>query len=262
MQRHIIHLHQTDSTNRYLRDLHEQREDGFSSPTNHPVSPCEGSGEGMTVVVADYQTAGRGQGTNSWESEDGKNLLMSVRISLSSFPANRQFILSEAGALAVGRALGLYTGGITLKWPNDIYWRDYKISGTLIETAVGGGGLRSCLFGIGINVNQQVFRSDAPNPVSLFQILGHEVPVEEVMEAVLDALDEELTAVLHGAAGETRERYHASLYRRQGFHAYRDSRGLFEAEILEVEDDGHLILRDRKGCVRSYAFKEVEFIIS
>ena len=107
MQRHIIHLHQTDSTNRYLRDLHEQREDGFSSPTNHPVSPCEGSGEGMTVVVADYQTAGRGQGTNSWESEDGKNLLMSVRISLSSFPANRQFILSEAGALAVGRALGL-----------------------------------------------------------------------------------------------------------------------------------------------------------
>lgn len=262
MQRHIIHLHQTDSTNRYLRELHEQR-------------------EGMTVVVADYQTAGRGQGTNSWESEDGKNLLMSVRIPLTSspkypsvdrqseremasetIPANRQFILSEAGALAVGRALGLYTDGITLKWPNDIYWRDYKISGTLIETAVGGGGLRSCLFGIGINVNQQVFRSDAPNPVSLFQILGHEVPVEEVMEAVLDALDEELTAVLHGAAGETCERYHASLYRRQGFHAYRDARGLFEAEILEVEDDGHLILRDRKGCVRSYAFKEVEFIIS
>ena len=213
-------------------------------------------------MVADFQTAGRGCGTNSWESERGKNLTFSLRLHPADLPANCQFVVSMANALALKRALDGYVDGISIKWPNDIYWRDRKICGTLIETTLKGNRVGECIIGTGINVNQQVFLSDAPNPVSLFQILGHEVPVEEVMEAVLDALDEELTAVLHGAAGETRERYHASLYRRQGFHAYRDARGLFEAEILEVEDDGHLILRDRKGCVRSYAFKEVEFIIS
>ena len=263
MKRHIIRLLETDSTNSYLRE--------------HGVA-----GDGMTVAVTGYQTAGRGQGTNCWESEAGKNLLMSVFVPLippadetsMSCPSeglgevsrevvipNRQFILSEAGALAVGRALSHYTDGITLKWPNDIYWHDYKISGTLIETTVGGGGLRSSLFGIGINVNQTVFRSDAPNPVSLAQILGHEVSVEEVMERVLDALDEELTAVFQGQAADVRARYHAALYRREGFHDFRDDEGSFEAEIMEVEDEGHLILRDSKGRLRSYAFKEVEFMI-
>lgn len=253
MRKTIIRLEQTDSTNRYLRE--------------HGAA-----GEGMTVVVAGYQTAGRGQGTNTWESEPGKNLLMSIlwtpkeEESLPSAASvkmsmGRLFLFSEAGALAVGRALASYTDGITLKWPNDIYWKDNKISGTLIETAVGGRGLRSCLYGVGINVNQTVFRSDAPNPVSLAQILGHEVDVEEVMQRVLDAFDQEITTVSEGRAEEVSRRYHASLYRRTGYHLYRDGEGPFEAEIVRVEDDGHLMLCDSASRIRRYAFKEVEFIL-
>ena len=98
MNRRIIHVSQTDSTNRYLHDLKSE-------------------GEEMIVVVADYQTAGRGQGSNSWESEPGKNLLVSVRVLPTMVPPKHQFILSEAGALAVGDALAAYTDGITLKWP-------------------------------------------------------------------------------------------------------------------------------------------------
>lgn len=240
MQRHIIHLRQTDSTNRYLHDLPDD-------------------GKGMTVVVADYQTAGRGQGTNSWESEPGQNLLMSVRIHPSAVPPVQQFILSEAGALALGRALAAYTDGISLKWPNDIYWSDRKISGTLIETAVGHGGISRCIYGIGLNVNQRVFRSDAPNPVSLRQITGQAHDVDKVMHRVLDALEEELAIVAAGRFDEIRHRYHQALYRRSGFHAYSDENGIFRAQLVGVEDDGHLVLRDEQGQHRRYAFKEVAF---
>lgn len=242
MNRRIIHIPQTDSTNRYIHDLQTE-------------------GEDMAVVVADYQTAGRGQGSNSWESEPGKNLLMSIRVNPTMVPPRSQFILSEAGALAVGDALAHYTEGISLKWPNDIYWKDRKISGTLIETSVSGMGLAACTFGIGININQQSFHSDAPNPVSLWQIIGHEVPVEEVMNHVLDALEVQLALIWAGDFRSVSDRYHQHLYRRQGFHPYSDVQGAFMAEILRVEDDGHLVLRDTDGHLRQYAFKEVTFII-
>ena len=243
MTRRIIHIAQTDSTNRYLHDI-----------------KCEG--EDMTVVVADYQTAGRGQGSNSWESEPEKNLLMSIRVCPTMVPPRRQFILSEAGALAVGKTLADYTDGISLKWPNDIYWNDCKISGTLIETTVSGMALATCTFGIGINVNQHVFRSDAPNPVSLYQILGHEVPVEEVMHRVLDSLEQQLESVWKGDFTAVSRRYHQHLYRQQGFHPYSDAHGPFMAELLHVEDDGHLVLRDTTGLIRQYAFKEVAYMIN
>jgi len=243
MTRRIIHIAQTDSTNRYLHDIMTE-------------------GEDMTVVVTDYQTAGRGQGSNSWESEEGKNLLMSIRVRPTMVPPRNQFILSEAGALAVGKALAAYADGISLKWPNDIYWNDKKISGTLIETTVSGLALATCTFGIGINVNQQVFHSDAPNPVSLYQILGHEVPVEEVMYHVLDALESELSLIWTGDSRSVTDRYHQHLYRRQGFHPYSDAQGPFMAELLHVEDDGHLVLRDTTGLIRQYAFKEVAYMIN
>ena len=243
MKRHIINLEKTDSTNRYLHDM---------DITGSDV---------MTVAVAGYQTAGKGQGSNTWESEEGKNLLASVMLCHLPVEPVRHFLLSEAGALAVGTALSAYTGGITLKWPNDIYWNDSKLSGTLIETAVGGQEIRRCIFGIGINVNQKVFRSDAPNPVSLFQIVGHDVPVEDVLHGMLDALEEEMSYLASGDYDYVSQRYHAMLYRREGFHLYRDSGGVFEAAISGVEDSGHLVLEEKSGRIRRYAFKEVEFVI-
>ena len=157
MQHKIIHLHQTASTNDYLRTLPSPQDDS------------------MTVVYADWQTAGRGQGSNKWESEAGKNLLFSILVCPTTIDITRQFILSMAGALAVKAALDKYTDSIRLKWPNDIYWHDRKISGTLIETSVKGRTLARCIYGIGLNVNQREFHSDAPNPVSLYNIIGVEL---------------------------------------------------------------------------------------
>lgn len=239
----IIELQQADSTNNYLLSLHPQ------------------PAEDVVVATAKYQTAGRGQGTNKWESEDGKNLLASVLVHPRGIDAARQFSLSMAGALAVADTLGQYISGVSLKWPNDVYWRDCKISGTLIETRLAGREIRDCVFGVGINVNQREFRGDAPNPVSLRQILGHDVPLGEFAERFVASFVGRYEALLGGGISDIGCDYRAMLYRRQGLHAYEDSHGRFVAAMEDVADDGHLLLRDDSGSLRTYAFKEVKYII-
>ena len=239
----VIRLDETDSTNNCLR--------GYT--------PAEG--EKMTVVSSDYQTAGRGQGTNTWESERGKNLTFSVLLHPTMVPLQRQFLLSMMGGIALKMVLAKYADDITLKWPNDIYWKDRKLSGTLIETTISGGHISNCIFGVGLNVNQQAFTSDAPNPVSLYQIVGHETDRDKLLDEIIKSFTYCYRLIENGDYTDIAALYHDSLYRAHGFHAYRDKDGAFEAAIVEVEDDGHLILRDHDGAMRSYAFKEVEFVL-
>lgn len=242
MKTKIIRLEEIDSTNRYLKNYREEGD------------------EEMIVAVADYQSAGKGQGTHTWESEKGKNLLFSIKVYPHWIPVRRQFVLSMAGALAVKDALDSYVENITLKWPNDVYWNDKKISGTLIENTIDSKGIKSCVFGIGLNVNQLVFHSDAPNPVSLAQILGHEVDRDEVLKKILDGFEKYYELLRRADYMDVSGIYHLSLYRRKGFHPYRDADGEFEGALVEVEDDGHLILHDRQGRIRSYAFGEISIV--
>lgn len=234
MEWEIIHIAETDSTNRWLR---------------------ERGGEGDMVVVADYQTAGKGQGTNSWESERGKNLLFSVLYHPQRIPANRQFHISMAVSLAIADALGEHIGDVSIKWPNDIYWRNAKICGILIENRLLGQTIRDSIIGVGVNVNQRQFHSNAPNPVSLWQIHGHETDLELLLQSILDKF------TLYINKKEIKTQYLHLLYRRKGFHPYADREGSFMAEIVDVEDDGHLLLCDDNGQQRRYAFKEVSFVI-
>lgn len=215
----------------------------------------------IVVVTAGHQTAGRGMGSNRWESEDGRNLLFSMLVRPEGVPAARQFALSMAEALAVKDALDPIAGEVTLKWPNDVYWHDRKISGTLIETAISGRLVKDCIFGTGINVNQQVFRSDAPNPVSLRQITGRDTDINVVLDSVLEAFEGYYAMVLDGEYDRVGRFYHDALYRRTGMHAYSDSDGRFMASVVRVGHDGRLVLRDDAGRERIYAFKEVSYII-
>ncbi|MBR4389612.1 MAG: biotin--[Prevotella sp.] len=244
MTHRIIYLDTVDSTNRYVREL-DIPED-----------------VDMLVCVADYQTAGRGQGSNTWESERGKNLLFSVKVQPHDVAPSQQFILSEACALSLKDVFDTMVDGITLKWPNDIYWNDRKLSGTLIETALAAGNIKHCVFGVGINVNQRSFHSDAPNPVSLWQILGHKVDISVLLSQIVDCLANRLQQVHEGRYDEVQNAYHAALFRREGWHLFRDARDMFRAHIVEVRPDGHLLLCDEEGKKRQYAFKEVEFIIN
>ena len=239
----LVNLNETTSTNDFLK--HQSIPDGTD----------------ILVATAQYQTAGRGQGTNHWESERGKNLLFSILVSHVMVPVASQFLLSMAGALALKEALCHYAEGFTLKWPNDIYWHDSKISGTLIEASVSGHTLSRCIFGIGLNVNQRKFRSDAPNPVSLCGILGHEVSCRMVLDDVLAEFRKYYAMVVEGRYDEVTQLYNVSLYRYEGFHRYRDSEGEFMARISHVGLDGRLYLVLSDGEERSYAFKEVAFVL-
>lgn len=237
----VIRLDTVDSTNTYLH-------------------ACRGD-EDVVVVTARHQTAGRGQGGNRWEDAEGQNLLFSIQIRPVEVAIDHQFVLAMAEALALKRALDAYADGMELKWPNDIYHRDRKLSGTLIETAVSGGRLKRMIMGTGINVNQRRFTSDAPNPVSLSQITGSDESIDHLLERILQAFNDYYRRVLEGDyAGISRE-YHEALYRRKGFYRYRDADGEFDAELVGVAYDGRLSLRDSEDRQRSYAFKEVEFII-
>lgn len=236
MEFQIIHIDETDSTNRWLTTQ------GDSTPAENKV------------VWADYQTAGRGCGTNRWESERGKNLLFSMLIHPIDLPANRQFHISMAVSLAICEALGQHIGALSIKWPNDIYWKNAKICGILIENTLQGGCIKDSVIGVGLNVNQRRFLSDAPNPVSLWQICGREFDREQLLHDILNALD-------HHLYHDVKEQYCSLLYRRHGYHPYVDDEGAFMAEIVDVEDDGHLLLRDDSGLLRRYAFKEVQFVI-
>ena len=117
---------------------------------------------------------GKGQVGNSWESEAGKNLMFSVLLHPDFVPANQQFLISQISALAVQQMLETFVKPISVKWPNDIYWNDKKICGMLIENDIAGTKLINSIIGIGININQKKFISNAPNPVSLTQITGKE----------------------------------------------------------------------------------------
>lgn len=239
----LLHIAETTSTNRYLREWAARE------------SVPEGS-----VVSVDFQTAGRGQQGNTWESEAGKNLMFSLLLYPDFLPANRQFLISQIAALSVKDTLSIYTDQITVKWPNDIYWKNRKICGMLIENDLSGQDLYSSIIGIGINLNQEIFRGDAPNPVSLCQITGKEYDRETVLQRFLSIFFHYYLLLLQERQEEIRNTYLAALYRNDGFYLYKDALGTFEASIENVELTGHLVLKLKNGTLRRYAFKEVSYL--
>ena len=235
----IIHIDETDSTNRWLV---ANRTEG--------QNPC--------VVVADYQTAGRGCGTNKWESEGGKNLLFSILFHPTEIPVNKQFVVSMAVANSIAAVVAKYvtSQAVSVKWPNDIYIDDKKVCGILIENRLQGGVIKDSIIGVGLNVNQLCFVSDAPNPVSMANITGRQFDREQLLQELLEAFQQEWADL-----ERVHERYLQQLYRRKGFFRYRDAYGECTAEIVTVEADGHLVLQDVDGRTNRYAFKEIQFVI-
>ncbi len=213
-----------------------------------------------TVVVTRSQTAGRGQRGNTWESEPGKNLTFSLLLKPRDITAHDQFYISEAVALGITDTLRrhLENHHVKIKWPNDIYAGDKKICGILIENSLSGNLIGHSIAGIGINVNQRRFNSDAPNPVSAVMLTGNELKLDTLLSDVLTAIDNRLRQPVDMRHHD----YLSSLWRRDGGN-YRDTASgeEFSAIITGVAPTGHLSLLDSFGNTRVYAFKEVQAII-
>lgn len=245
----ILHLDATASTNDFLLKNAGKYE-----------------GEDLVVAVSDYQTAGRGMGTNKWESEVGKNLLFSMLIHPSWVDAGVQFLVSMSEAIALCEVLSEYADDITIKWPNDIYWKDRKISGTRIDGNIQGMKIADMVIGTGINVNQREFHSDAPNPVSLYQITGKEHDCQEILDKIVSRFQ-----YYYDIAQKEWEKYdcdtimdeyHKHLYRNDGlYHLYKDIHGTFEAKLFSVHPNGILLLERMDGTISEYEVKEVKFLL-
>jgi len=240
----MIELDSVTSTNDFLR--------GY-----RPMQPKR-----ITLATAEFQTAGRGAGTNHWESKPGENLIFSLLTHPAHIPASQMFLLSEVIALSVRQALDDFTPGFTIKWPNDIYYQDRKVCGMLIENELQGKQVKDCVIGVGVNINQTQFDSDAPNPVSLTQILGHEVERRFVLEKIVEYFTRYYEWTEQHRDEELHQMYLSHLYRKGELHKFSDGMGEFRATIVDVEPTGHLILIDETDRKRRYAFKEINYIIN
>ncbi len=245
MPRYIL-VHRTASTNSYLSKM---------------VMMLPGG----TVIHTPEQTAGRGQKGNTWESETGKNVIFSMLIKNPSVPVASQFYISEAVSVAIVEVLSQYIDGFSIKWPNDIYHGERKVCGILIEHSIMGASINHSILGVGINVNQVEFKSDAPNPVSLAQLLGHEVDVDGVLHQVCEAIEKRCAfdAYTNDAFDALHNEYLSLLYRKDGeYHRFVLPEGTeFGAKIVEVEPTGMLVLERENGLQENFAFKEVGFVI-
>ncbi len=241
----IIHLvDEIDSTNNYMKSLLLKQK------------VKEG-----TIVSADFQTGGRGQRGNGWMSENGKNLLFSIVLYPDTVKANEQFLILQVVSLAVADFLRKYTDGITIKWPNDIYWREKKICGILIENAIEGDQIKESVCGIGINLNQESFDSSLPNPVSLKQITEEYYKQSIILGEVRELLFSYYEQLRRGEIQIIAENYRDSLFRKTGYHLFNDNTNDFIARIKNVAPDGTLILETESGDERRFAFKEVRYVL-
>lgn len=239
----VVRLKELDSTNNYMKNLVREQQ------------PEEGS-----LVTTDFQTIGRGQMGNGWHSESGKNLLFSLLIYPEDIPANEQFIISRIASLAVKNTLDQFTDDIRIKWPNDIYWKDRKIAGILIENDIQGRNITNSVIGVGINVNQDDFPEDLPNPVSLKLIVGSEQDRDYILDIFMREFFLLYREFQKGETGAIEDEYMLDLYRINDYYWFEDNNGRFKAMIKEVLPSGHLVLETlENGEVRTYAFKEVSF---
>ncbi len=216
--------------------------------------PAEG-----TIIRADFQSAGRGRSGNSWESENGKNLLLSIILFPDFLRPENQFLLSMAISLGIRDFLRNHIATCTIKWPNDIYADDAKIAGILIENSLTGTNIESSVAGIGLNINQTSFSGSAVNPVSLKQLTGIDYDLSECLGRLSACLDKRYKQLVRGMTYEIREDYLSSLYRFREWHSFRSIHGIFTGRIISVTDAGLLQVEDRISGVREFNFREIGF---
>ena len=237
-----IRLNEVDSTNAEAMRLLKRGK------------PAEGS-----CIVAAFQTEGRGQRSNSWESTPAANLLSSFILYPRPFMAERPFLLSKTLALAVHKTLAMLSvGNVQIKWPNDILIDSKKAAGILIENQWAGSNWQAAIAGIGINVNQTEFALE--KATSLARQNGKIVLVDEVLKKLQLQLSIEYARLHSEHEASINEDYHQQLFGKDDYQLYQTLSGQLKAKVVRVADDGRLELISEKSELHSYDLNEVRLI--
>jgi len=242
------HLPQTPSTNSWLMSYaREKRANGESVPD-------------MYAVYTDFQSAGRGAGTNKWHSSCGRNILTSILFD-TGLAAADQFVFNLWFATGTREFLARYVPEVLIKWPNDMYVHDRKLAGDLTEHSVSGGRLDFTVAGIGIDVNETDFPDWIPNPTSLRLETGKRYNIDTLMEEYLSVLQERRPLLAPEHAPRLREEYLSHLYRYQETHPYMVGGERIEAAIRDIDRFGRLLLEHSDGTSHAYEYKQVSYVI-
>jgi BirA family transcriptional regulator, biotin operon repressor / biotin---[acetyl-CoA-carboxylase] ligase len=213
-----------------------------------------------TVYFAHEQTCGKGQRGKTWTSTPGQNIMMSAVLEPPSETPGLQFPLSMALALACRGFLSQYIlNGLTIKWPNDLYWQDRKLGGILIENIVKGRKLVFSVAGIGININQTGFESHIRNPVSLNQVTGKTFEIMGMARQLCMYIDEAYLILRAGKLKKIWKEYNEFLYKRDQVVQLKKGNDTFKTTIREVSPEGRLICAEPNAGV--FEFGEVEWIL-
>ena len=242
----FIELQSVDSTNNYaLQLIHE------------------GLAQHGTLVLAHHQTAGKGQRGKTWVAEAGRNLTMSLIIKPGKLLPGNQFRLSCAVAIGTLRSFRQYAGNeVKIKWPNDIYWRDRKAGGILIENLIRSGNETTdpwpwSVIGIGINVNQPAFPEGIGNPVSLMQITGKTYSIPDLARSLAAEI---LSATSQPDHFPTQlAEYNSHLFKKGEQVTLKKGSRVFATRIEGVDETGCLVTRN--GIEEEFTFGEVEWIL-
>lgn len=240
LKKTFIELEKTSSTNAYLLEMPEIERVG-------------------KVVSAFDQTAGKGMGTNSWESAPGMNLTFSMGIDMSFMKAADQFLLSQAVPLGLLDVLDtMLPVKAWVKWPNDIVIDGKKMAGILINSTIRGQMMGVSVVGIGLNVNQMQFQDWPTHPVSLKMILGSEVELKPLLEKLVEAVDQrvEWLRTEEGVA-KIREDYLNRLYRYRVWADYEVDGQKVKRYITGIDSFGRLETIDESGTQYIYDIKEI-----
>ncbi len=211
--------------------------------------------------MAENQYAGRGQQQNGWHATPGKNLTFSILLKPNFLPIGTQFDLTRAISLGVIDALRPLLGDqLKIKWPNDIYYADFKLGGMLIENMIQGGQIKTSVIGIGLNINQESFPPNLPSAISVKQILHADYDLKTLLSDICRDIE---AWYLHLKAGKTaliRDTYLSCLYRLNEERVFRAGDAIINGRITGVTENGMLILKDNNNEELKFSLKEIQFI--
>jgi len=241
----LVILKEVASTNNYLKDL---------LSNSKPVADG-------TVIMAESQFAGRGQQTNRWHSEAGKNLTFSLLLKPAFLALQQQFDLTRVISLGVVTGLQQATGlPVQVKWPNDIYYGDKKLGGILIENMVQGSIIKNAVIGIGLNINQESFPPEVPNPTSVKQILQKDYDLHALLSQICGCIEAWYLKLKASRLDEIREQYLANLYWLNQEREFLSDKGeKFTGAITAVRNNGFLVLRTKNG-EKEFTLKQIQFL--
>lgn len=238
----VVNLKRVDSTNNYARSLIE----------NNELTE-------ETVINAAYQQKGKGQQDNSWESEAGKNLTFTLVLFTNYLKADKQFYLAQAVSLGIVNFLKSQKIDALIKWPNDIYTGEKKIAGILIENSILNNTILNSLIGVGLNVNQQQFSSDLQNAQSMKNLTSKDYLLSELLNQLLLCLEKQIDRIKEHEFVHIKNEYLEQLYKFEQRNQFSAKGKMFFGKIIDVEEDGQLVILTDNRRKHRFMFKEVQF---